>query len=285
MIDTPLSRPRRPIYLADLFFEFRVYAERVFSAEGRLRRIEQAKSLSSSGMSWIPDENRVKHRHAYERQQLRTGLALYLFDRFLHAESGRLDCILVETGAGQFQSVGAPVFTKIGDLYLGRIDHWRNVRYARQQLLEIAGQYGASYPLVDTTHWAVNDLTTLAGGIGVQDEDEFQHLIAAREQVVPYSGLPLWFRGPKPSHKMFGDLLGNTTWLESDYIAELAQDLYRHFRLLSDSKLFQQDAANYLGIEKNTRTFTKIWRAFREKLTPQEQTALPRRGEKKSRLS
>lgn len=85
--------------------------------------------------------------------------------------------------------------------------------------------------------------------------------------------------------------------MNGDYIVELAQQLYEYFCYLDrpklvttedgkllqkeGDKLFQQDAAKYLGIKKNTRTFMKIWGAFREKLTPEQQAKLPKRGEKK----
>ena len=297
MTDEFGHRPRKPIYLADLFVHFKVHAERVFSTEGTLRRLEEAKSLTSRKSPWTPDKNRVKRLRIAERMRLPTGLAFYLFDRFLHADSDQLGCILVETGAGQFQSVGANVFTQIGDLYLGRIDHWRQVQHARQHLIDIAGQYSSAYPLLDTTNWTVKDPASHRNGLDVHDEDEFQRIAAVREQMAPYFGLPLWFCGKKPTKKAINDLLGNTTWLEGDYTAELAQHLYEYYCLFGDpkvyqgkdgkllhlegGKLFQQDAANYLGIEKNTRTFMKIWRAFREKLTPEQQAKLPKRGEKK----
>ena len=327
MTNTPIKRPQRPIYLADLFFHFRVFSEYVFSAEGTLRRIEEAERPTSTNVPWTPDKNRAKHQRAYERLQLRNGLAFYLFDRFLHDENNRLENVLVEAEAGQFLPVGQTVFTKIGDLDFGRVDHWRDIcagwereknkaantdeepenkfyiffderelaeaanendvvewfhlDTARQRLLEIAGQYGASYPLLDTTLWTVKDLNSLENGFGVQDKEELECIVAARAQMTPYSELPLWFRGTKPTKKHMRDMLGNMPRLNDNYITALAHELHDHYRRLGGSKLFQQDAAIFLKIRKDTRTFRKIWSAFREMLTPEERARLPKRGEKK----
>ena len=283
---TGRAKPARnkPIYLADLFIEFQSFAERAFSAERMLQHIEQAKSPTPRGVPWGTDEQRIKHRHVYERQLLRRGLALYLFDRFLHSEDGRLDDILVETDEKQFRPIGQTVFTKVGNLYFSRIDYWRNVSAGRLQLLEIAGGYSAAYPLLETTLWTViapkDDNWAKAD---ILDEGEYSDLITAWDEIAPFSGLPLWFRGRKPTKKEIRSLLGKTTWLDDEHIAILAQDLYRHYRLLPDGKLFQDDAARFIGIEKNTRSFPKIWRAFRELLTPEEIEELPKRGEKKGR--
>ena len=69
--------------------------------------------------------------------------------------------------------------------------------------------------------------------------------------------------------------------LNDNYITALAHELHDHYRRLGGRKLFQQDAAIFLKIGKDTRTFRKIWSAFREMLTPEERARLPKRGEKK----
>ncbi len=137
--------------------------------------------------------------------------------------------------------------------------------------------------MLDTELWTVFDIRHQKVPWNIRDEEDFDQLIRAGSELLPYSGLPLWFRGKKPTKKAINDLLGNTTWLEGDYIVELTQNLYEYYCSLKDGKLFQEDAAAFLGIKKNTRTFTKIWSGFREKLTPEQLEKLPGRGEKKGK--
>ncbi len=297
MTDTPVSRPRRPIYLADLFLHFKIFSERVFSGETMLRHIEQAHSLTSEGvperkeqqpevLPTIAETHRAELRHIHEKQHLRQGLALYLFDQFLHPkdgnDNGRLNSVCVKTQAGTYQSVGQSVFAMVGDFDCRRINLRRSIRHARQQLLEIAGQYEASYPLVDTTLWTViNPRIGEGSRASILDGDDCANLTTAWAEVMSFAGHPLWFRGAKPTKREMNSLLGKTTWLDDEHIAMLAEELHRDFRMLPGGKLFQDDAARFIGIEKNTRSFSKIWKAFLERLTPEERANLPRRGEKK----
>lgn len=268
--------------LSEVFDKFRQFSEAVFSGGTSLNHILNAPAPTSKVAHWrtseiASDPEGVERRKPYERRKLVEGLAIYLFDRFIRNNDGTLGNVFLRTPTGDSKPLAHMALFPVGDHDFGSIITRDFPPQVRTRLLEIAGRKRHRYAFVDMDLWEVHLRKEL-----LTSPLEEDHAAAILEELAPYQGMPLYFRGKNPTKKEIAKILGQSTRFSDDHIHELVERLHTLFRLTPEGELYQSKAAARIGVPVNTRKFREIWTQFISELPSEDRSRLPTRGKPSS---
>lgn len=72
--------------------------------------------------------------------------------------------------------------------------------------------------------------------------------------------------------------MGTSARHSDEHLQELALELRKLLVVTGFSGLYQEKAADHLGVDRKSRTFGKIWSLFRDSLEPEQRDQLPKKG-------
>jgi len=265
--------------VGQLFDVFLKFAEKKFSGGTSLKHIEVANIPEARGLDWTRvdrDPDRIDRRRAHERPKLISGLAVYLFDRFIRDEQGHAQNVFLRLACKDNFALGTQAFTSLSEQDCGRIDFRNHPNTVRGRLIEIAESQSCRYPFIDTRLWEITRNTRWRNSLY---DEELSLAFEVWDEIGAHTGAALYFVGKLPEERQIEGMMGSAVRFSDEHIRELVDEIHQMTTTTPLEQFYQDRVAFRIGVEKNTRTFSKkIWPKFRLELTDDQRNRLPKRG-------